>query len=114
MFDAVEWSYFWTHAINFNARAARWALAQGKPIVGNSDLHDLRQLGRTFSLVDAEPDASAICEAIRTGRVIMRTQPVPLFELVQVFGGMTLRGRKRGIMGHDSRARAVARPGVAA
>jgi len=113
LFDAVEWSYFWMHGINFNARAARWAMAHGKPIVGNSDLHDLRQLGRTFSLVDAEPDPSAICEAIRAGRVIMRTQPVPVTELVQVFGGMTLRGRKR-IMGHDSRSRAVARPGVAA
>jgi hypothetical protein len=44
----------------------------------------------------------------------MRTQPVPLVELVQVFGGMTVRGRKRRIMSHDSRSRAVARPGVAA
>ena len=114
LFDGVEWSYFWTHGINFNTRAARWAEAHGKPILGNSDLHDLRQLGRTFSLIDAEPDPAAICDAIRHGRVVMRTQPVPIPELVQVFGGMTVRGRKRRIMGHDSRSRAVARPGVAA
>ena len=48
LFDAVEWTYFWTKVTNFNARAARWAQAHGKPLVGNSDLHDLRQLGRTY------------------------------------------------------------------
>ena len=113
LFDAVEWSYFWTYGIDFNSRAARWARAHGKPIVGNSDLHDLRQLGRTYSLVDAPADPAAICEAIREGRVELRTSPVPPLELMRVFGGMTLRGKKRSIIGHDSRARAVARPGVA-
>jgi predicted metal-dependent phosphoesterase TrpH len=95
LFDAVEWSYFWTRGINFNARAARWARAHGKPIVGNSDLHDLRQLGRTYSVIDAPPDAFAICDAIRRGRVVVRTEPVPLPELVDVFAGMVFRSRKR-------------------
>jgi predicted metal-dependent phosphoesterase TrpH len=95
LFDAVEWSYFWTRGINFNAGAARWAHVHGKPIVGNSDLHDLRQLGRTYSLIDAPPDASAICDAIREGRVTLRTEPVPPFELADVLARMTLRARKR-------------------
>lgn len=94
-FDAVEWSYFWLRGVNFNARAARWAAARGKPLVGNSDLHDLRQLGRTYSLVDAPPDAAAICEAVRAGRVEVCTQPVPVREFVQVFGGMLLRPQRR-------------------
>src|SRR5207302_3539519 len=86
--------YFWTRGLNFNARAARWARAHGKPVVGNSDLHNLRQLGRTFSLIDAPPDASAICDAVRAGRVTLHTEPVPILELVDVFGRMTLRSRK--------------------
>jgi predicted metal-dependent phosphoesterase TrpH len=94
VFDAVEWSYFWTRALNFNARAAQWATAHGKPLVGNSDLHDIRQLGRTYSLVDAAPDPSAICEAVRAGRVEVVTSPVPYAELAAVFGGMAIRGRK--------------------
>ncbi len=94
LFDAVEWSYFWTRGANFNARAARWARAQGKAIVGNSDLHDLRQLGRTYSSIDAPADASAICDAIRAGRVDLHTTPVPLVELGDVLARMTLRGRK--------------------
>lgn len=92
LFDAVEWSWFWTRGLNFNARAARWAAARGKPVVGNSDLHDLRQLGRTYSLVDAEPDAEAICEAIRDRRVVLRTEPVSPLGLGRVLQGMVLRG----------------------
>jgi predicted metal-dependent phosphoesterase TrpH len=95
LFDAVEWSYFWTRGIDFNARAARWARAHGKAIVGNSDLHDLRQLGRTYSLVDGPAGASAICDAIRQGRVTLHTAPAPLVEMLDVFARMTLR-RRRG------------------
>jgi predicted metal-dependent phosphoesterase TrpH len=94
LFDAVEWSYFWTGGINFNARAARWAAKPGKAIVGNSDLHDLRQLGRTYSKVFAEPDPGAICHAIREGRVSLETSPVPKSELTRVLMGMALRDRK--------------------
>jgi predicted metal-dependent phosphoesterase TrpH len=95
VFDAVEWSYCWTRAVNFNSHAAEWARSHGKPIVGNSDLHDLRQLGRTHSWVAAEPDPDAICDAIRAGRVTLETRPVPVLELAQVLSGMFLRGQKR-------------------
>ena|SRR5436190_5266952 len=97
LFDAIEWSYFWTRGVNFNARAARWARAHGKALVGNSDLHDLRQLGRTYSLVDAPCEAAAICTAIREGRVTLVTEPAPVFELVDVVARMTLRARKRPV-----------------
>jgi len=104
LFDAVEWSYFWTRGINFNRRAARWAADYGKPLVANSDLHDLRQLGRTFSWVAAAADPAAICEAIRKGRVVLRSSPVPPLELAAVFGGMMLGGSRRdvGLRTHES------------
>lgn len=110
LFDAVEWTYFWTRQFNFNARAARWARAHGKPIVGNSDMHDIRQLGRTHSLVDAEPNADAICEAVRDGRVEVTSDPVPPIELALVLGGMTLRHpalTSRGATGDNVRRRPV-------
>jgi predicted metal-dependent phosphoesterase TrpH len=103
LFDAVEWTYFWTHGLNFNVPAARWARVHAKPIVGNSDLHDLRQLGRTYSWVESDRDADAICEAIREGRVRLETSPVPPLELAQVLGGMFLRGL-RGRKAPQSRA----------
>jgi predicted metal-dependent phosphoesterase TrpH len=94
LFDAVEWSYFWSTGVNFNDRAARWARRHGKTIVGNSDLHDLRQLGRTYSLVFADAQVDAICTAIREGRVALQTSPVSKLELAQVVGGMFRRGKK--------------------
>jgi predicted metal-dependent phosphoesterase TrpH len=91
LFDAIEWSYFWTRQFDFNSRGAQWARAHGKPLVGNSDMHDLRQLGRTHSLVRADANADAICAAVRNGDVDVSTEPVPLLELTMVLGGMTLR-----------------------
>jgi predicted metal-dependent phosphoesterase TrpH len=103
LFDAVEWSYFWTRGLNFNRPAARWADAHGKPMVGNSDLHDLRQLGRTYSWVTSDPDADAICDAIRQGSVTFQTTPVPPAELIRVFGGMLMRPKKT-VSGSASRS----------
>ena len=100
LFDAVEWSYFWTRGLNFNRQAARFAAAHGKPMVASSDLHDIRQLGRTYSLVFADPTPEAICAAIRAGRVAIQTTPVPKLELGSVLGGMFRRGNKR--VGADS------------
>jgi len=94
LFDAVEWSYFWTRGLNFNAKAARWAAEHGKPVVASSDLHDLQQFGRTCSFVFAEPNPDAICAAIREGRVSIQTSPVPKVELVRVVSGMMRRGSK--------------------
>jgi predicted metal-dependent phosphoesterase TrpH len=77
VFDAVEYNYFYTRHMNwFNEAASRWAARHGKPVVANSDVHRLKQLGRTYSLVDAEPDAHAICTAIRAGRVERRSEPI--------------------------------------
>jgi hypothetical protein len=76
LFDAVEWNAMFTRALNFNARAERWAAAHGKPMVGNGDVHRLWQLGTCYSRIDAAPDATAICEAVRAGRVDVEAVPL--------------------------------------
>jgi predicted metal-dependent phosphoesterase TrpH len=76
LFDAVEWNAMFTRAINFNTRAARWAAALGKPMVGNGDVHRLWQLGTSYSLVEAAADPTAICEAVREGRVEVAAVPL--------------------------------------
>src|ERR1700730_9467815 len=76
LFDVVELNAMFTATLNFNRRAERWAVRHGKPLVGNGDVHRLLQLGTTYSLVDAEPDADAICAAIAAGRVRVESQPL--------------------------------------
>ena len=85
----------YTCGIDFNARAEAWAARHGKPVVGNGDVHRLAQLGTTFSLVDAPPDASAICEAIREGHVRVESRPLSWIEVARVLGAMCLDGRGR-------------------
>ena len=77
LFDAVEYNAMFTASLNFNVLAERWARRHDKPMVGNGDVHQLEQLGTTYSLVDAERDPVSICEAIATGRVRIVSRPLP-------------------------------------
>ncbi len=88
LFDAVEVNAMYTRFIDFNRRAIRWARAHGKHLVGNSELHLLDQMGPTYSLVDAEPQADAICDAIRGGRVELRTEPLGSWRAARLFTSM--------------------------
>jgi predicted metal-dependent phosphoesterase TrpH len=96
VFDAIEFTYFYTRGTElFNQQAVRWAAAHEIPVVGNGDVHRLYQLGKTFSLVDAEPAADAICEAVRLGRVELRTEPIPVAEAAIYMGSLFLSSWKR-------------------
>ena len=90
LFDAVEWNAMFSRRINFNTAADRWARAHGKPMVGNGDVHLLEQLGTTFSLVDAERDADAICAAIAAGRVEVVARPHSDFAAVSLFARLVV------------------------
>ena len=85
LFDAVEVNAMYARSVNFNRGGERWARANGKPVVGNGDVHLLEQLGTTYSLVNAAPSPDAICEAIRQGRVQVSSTPLPLLRAVWIF-----------------------------
>ena len=78
--DALEVNAMYTRRIDFNRRAVSWAREHGLPLVGNTDLHRLRQMGTTASLVDVEDGATAdaVCDAVRAGRVQVESEPLPL------------------------------------
>lgn len=92
LFDAIEVNAMYTRQVNFNARAVSWAKARGIPLVGSSDVHTLAQLGTTFTLVDAAPDADAICAAIKAGRVEVRTHPMSILRAGWLFSRMLIAG----------------------
>jgi len=90
LFDAAEINAMFTPTVNFNRPAERWAARYGKPLVGNGDIHRLRQLGSTYSLVDAEAKPDAICAAIAAGRVRVESRPMPWADIATVLGGLVL------------------------
>jgi len=95
LFDAVERNAMFTRRIDFNLRAERWARAHGKPVVGNGDVHRLRQLGTTYSLVNADPDRDAICGAIVAGRVEVISEPLPWTSAATILASMATGRRAR-------------------
>jgi predicted metal-dependent phosphoesterase TrpH len=88
LFDAVERNAMFTATVDFNRRAERWAAEHGKPIVGNGDVHRLRQLGTTYSIVEAEPDPDSICAAIAAGRVRVESRPLTWIEASRTLASM--------------------------
>jgi predicted metal-dependent phosphoesterase TrpH len=93
LFDAVEKNAAYTQLMDFNRRAERWAAEHGRPIVGNGDVHRLRQLGPTYTLVDAAPTPDAICEAVAAGRVQVVSRPLSLTEAACVFAFLAFGGQ---------------------
>jgi predicted metal-dependent phosphoesterase TrpH len=96
LFDAVEYNAMFTSTLNFNRLAELWARRHGKPMVGNCDVHRLRQLGSTYSLVDAEPDADAICEAVAAGRVEVRAKALSWREAAAIMADLQEWGTSGG------------------
>ncbi len=90
LFDAVEYNAMFTASLNFNTEAVEWARRHRKPMVGNGDVHRLRQLGTTYSLVDAANTPDAICEAIRRHRVQVVASPLSVLKaaglIASIFG----------------------------
>ncbi len=90
LFDAVEYNAMFTSSLNFNRPAERWAARNGKPMVGNCDVHRLRQLGTTYSLVAAERDPDAICEAIAAGHVQVESRPLAWVDAASIFAALVI------------------------
>ena len=113
LFDAVELNAFYTAQVDhFNRKTVDWGRRTGKPIVANADVHRLKQLGATFSLIDAEPDANAICAAIRAGRVEIRTRPLSIVEAATHLAGLALGDLKRFTHGSPAHAHQRVTPGA--
>ncbi|HET7293740.1 MAG TPA: PHP domain-containing protein [Vicinamibacteria bacterium] len=92
LFDAIEFSHFYTRTLDFNRRAVEYARAHDLPLVGTSDCHRLWQLGTTYSLVDAEAKTiEGVFAAIRARRVRVVTSPLKPLD------------RLRGLLGHGIR-----------
>ena len=81
LFDALEYSHFYTPRINFNQKAMEVAQSHGFPLIGNSDAHFLSQFGTTYSLIDAQKNIESIFAAIRAKRVAVVTRALTPLEM---------------------------------
>jgi predicted metal-dependent phosphoesterase TrpH len=96
LFDAVEYSQMHLSWLNPAERARRIAEKHGKPVVANSDAHNLWMFGRHYTLVDAEPTIPSIFRAIRERRVEWHSPHVTIWECLRMFVFDPLLHRKPG------------------
>jgi len=83
-FDAMEYCHYYVRNINFNKKAVIRSYTLGLPLVGNSDAHTVRQIGRTYSLVHSEKSPEAIIDAIKRGAVEVVTSPFKASTLIKI------------------------------
>lgn len=69
LFDAVEFSWFYSKNINFNVRAEKLAKKYNLPFIATSDTHNLKFLNTSYTLIGTEAKTvPAILNAIRQKR----------------------------------------------
>jgi predicted metal-dependent phosphoesterase TrpH len=83
LFDAIENSGFFAPGLDFSRRARAVARKHGKPMVGNGDVHYLWQLGRTYSLIHAEPDVRSVIRAVKRGDVRVETSALSYLDVAR-------------------------------
>ncbi|MBI4158947.1 PHP domain-containing protein [Candidatus Woesearchaeota archaeon] len=76
-FDAIEHSSFYQKFYNRNKKGRKTAEEYNLPIIGNTDAHELRQIGYTYSLIDSKKDIHSIIKAIKANKLKLVTEPLP-------------------------------------
>lgn len=83
-FDAIEFSHYFNHLINFNKKAIVTAHQYKKPLIATSDCHNIWQFGTSYSLVEAEKDCDSIIEAIKKGKIELHASPLSLATMFRI------------------------------
>ena len=96
LFDAIEHAQLHLTWLNFNRPALEAALEHGKPVIANSDAHNLWMFGLHYTMADADPNIPSIFRAIREGRVEFHSPPITVWECIKVFVTDPILHRKPG------------------
>lgn len=84
LFDAIEYSHYYTSSVNFNRKAVELSERCHTPLVGTSDAHMPHQFGTTYSMIRAEKNLYAIITAIRAGRVRVVSSPLTFSDALKI------------------------------
>ena len=77
LFDAVEYSWFYSKQFNRNKRGRAVARERGLPFIATSDTHMLKYLNQSYAIIEAkEKSISAILSALRTNEFENVSAPV--------------------------------------
>lgn len=95
IFDAIEYSYFYTKAIDFNKKAVEFSKNSKKPLIANSDCHILKYLDASYSLIDSAKNPLSIIKAIKNGKIKNISAPISISTTIKIFGTLMVRVPKK-------------------
>lgn len=84
VFDAIEYSHAHMKGINPNKKAVEIAKKFNKPLIANSDTHNLFQIGFTYSFIESDKTAEAVIEAIKQGKAELVSPPLSLISCARI------------------------------
>ncbi len=84
LFDGIEFSFFYNRLINFNKKAIKVAKKHNKTLIANSDCHFLELFGRNYTLIDSKKDVNSVIEAIKKGKVEIKSKPISILQLFKI------------------------------
>ena len=77
LFDAIEWSWYYTKQINFNKRARQVAQQYNLPLIATSDTHFLEHLNLSYTIVDSpSQEIDDILSSIKEKKIANVSQPI--------------------------------------
>lgn len=81
LFDAVEYSFFYSDRINLNKKAEKLGL----PVIGTADVHFIDFIETTYSYIDAEKDIKSVVKAIKNGKIKIETRPLTIPRMARLW-----------------------------
>lgn len=91
LFDAIEFTHFYSKWFNLNRKVSMLSEQEGLPVVGNSDCHLLKYMGACHSILYSEEQSiEAIFFAIRNNQVEVVGQPIFMLKLAKILFEMWL------------------------
>jgi predicted metal-dependent phosphoesterase TrpH len=92
IFDAVEFSWFFTKIFNLNKKGIKIAKKYNLPIIANSDCHLLDRFGKNYSLIDCQNcNVKSIFKAIKQNKIKIVSNPERTTTLIKDALEMLLR-----------------------
>ena len=85
IFDAIEYSHFYTKKFNLNKKAVKVSKRYNIPLIGNSDTHHFCQVGQTYTYINSKKEINSIFNAIRKGNVQLKTRPLCIKKFLKIF-----------------------------
>lgn len=95
LFDAIEFSFFYSEKVNWNKKAIKTAEKYQKPLIGTSDVHLIEYMDMTYSIIEAEKNIPSIFQAIRKNQIVIKTEPLKKGEMSKLFWKMSTNHLRR-------------------